>query len=256
MLIQNSEKDGLRNVRPHSCLKPAEKLTLNFINMYKTGQQYRQRFPIVVNSNATVFELKKIIAFQLSFYQKSDGSCDQETPPHPCSFRINRASNNNLTIKDTENGTTLEDMNFRQNETFTILPRAYNHTSKYPLLNDEKTDLNARALDIFTQIFYEYAIIDEEKPDEGMFMSSPEIANFVKGSTGETCDLTDSRIFTILEFDSNKDGKLSLSDFLDFYRNSCIEKGNLSTVRNNLRNNGFRQDLQMAPKPGQDDDIL
>jgi len=70
--------------------------------------------------------------------------------PHPCSFRINRASNQNITIKDTENGTTLEDMNFRQGETFTILPRAYNHTSKYPLLNDEKTDLNARAIDIFT----------------------------------------------------------------------------------------------------------
>ena len=87
-------------------------------------------------------------------------------------------------------------------------------------------------------------------------MSNVQIANFVKGSTGETCDLTDSRIFIILEFDSNKDGKLTLTDFLEFYRNSCIDKGNLSTVRNNLRNHGFRQDLQMAPKPGQDDNIL
>lgn len=113
MLIQNSEKDGLRGCRPHSCLRPAEKLTLNIINMYKTGQQYRQRFQIWVNSNATIFELKKVIAYQLSFYQKSDNTFDQEIMPHPCSFRINRASNQNITIKDTENGTTLEDMNFR-----------------------------------------------------------------------------------------------------------------------------------------------
>jgi len=52
-------------------------------------------------------------------------------------------------------------LNIRNNEVFTILPKAYNATSKYPLLNDEKTDLNARAIDIFTQIFLKYAIADE-----------------------------------------------------------------------------------------------
>jgi hypothetical protein len=87
-------------------------------------------------------------------------------------------------------------------------------------------------------------------------MRNVEVANFVRGSTNETCELNDSRIPWIMEFDSDKDGKMTLADFLDFYRNSCIEKGNLAVVRNNLRNHGFRQDLQMAPKPGQDDNIL
>jgi hypothetical protein len=63
MLILNSEKDGLRDVRPHSCLRPAEKLTFNIVNSFKTGQQYRQRFQIWVYSNATIFELKKLIAY-------------------------------------------------------------------------------------------------------------------------------------------------------------------------------------------------
>lgn len=35
ILIQNSEKDGLRGVRPHSCVKPAEKLTVNIVNSFK-----------------------------------------------------------------------------------------------------------------------------------------------------------------------------------------------------------------------------
>lgn len=131
-----------------------------------------------------------------------------------------------------------------------MLPKAYNHTSKYPLLNDEKTDLNARAIDIFTQIFNEFAIRDDEHPEQGLFMRNVEVANFVRGSTNETCDINDSRVQLILQFASKKDGKLTLPDFLEFYRNSCIEKGSLSVVRNNLRNHGFRQDSQMAPKPG------
>jgi len=74
-------------------------------------------------------------------------------------------------------------------------------------------------------------------------MKDIEVANFVNGSTNENCDIKDSRVQLIMSFDSNKDGRLSLNDFLDFYRNSCIDKGNLSIVRNNLKNHGFRQDL-------------
>lgn len=87
-------------------------------------------------------------------------------------------------------------------------------------------------------------------------MRDIEVAKFVSGSTNETCEVTDGRVTMILSFGSKKDGKLTLPDFLEFYRNSCIEKGNLATVRNNLRNHGFRQDLQMNPKNGSEDNIL
>lgn len=66
------------------------------------------------------------------------------------------------------------------------------------------------------------------------------MADFVNGSTNENCDTKDSRVQLVMTFDSNKDGKLSLDNFLDFYRHSCIEKGNLAIVRNNLKNHGFR----------------
>lgn len=95
ILIQHSEKDGMRGCRPHSCLRPAERLTLSIVNTFKCGQQYRNRFCIWVNSNATIFEMKNIIAYQLAFYTKQDGTLDREESPHPCSFKITRASNNN-----------------------------------------------------------------------------------------------------------------------------------------------------------------
>jgi hypothetical protein len=162
----------------------------------------------------------------------------------------------NKAIGDSENGTTLGDLSIKTGELLTVCTKGFNSVSKYPLLNDEKTDLNARAIDIFSQIFYSYAISNPEKPEEGLFMRNTEVMNFVRGSTNESCEINDHRVHTILSFSSNKDGKLSREDFLNFYRNSCIEKGALATVRNNLRNHNFRQDLQQDPKPGQDDNIV
>ena len=167
-----------------------------------------------------------------------------ETPPHPCSLKLTRATSMNKAIGDTENGTTLGDLAIKSGELLTVCTKGFNSVSKYPLLNDEKTDLNARAIDIFSQIFYSYAVSDPEKPEDGLFMRNTEVMNFVRGSTNENCEIHDSRVQVILNFAKKKDGKLTLQDFLNFYRNSCIEKGALATVRNNLRNHNFRQDLK------------
>lgn len=197
-----------------------------------------------------------MIAWQLSYSGKADGTFELETPPHPCSLKLTRATTLNKTIGDSENGTTLGDLSIKTGELLTVCTKGFNSVSKYPLLNDEKTDLNARAIDIFSQIFNSYAVSDPEKPKEGLYMRNTEVTNFVKGSTNENCEINDHRVQTILSFSSKKDGKLTREDFLNFYRNSCIEKGALATVRNNLRNHNFRQDLQQDPKPGQDDNIL
>ena len=73
-----------------------------------------------------------------------------------------------------------------------------------------------------------------------MYMTNKEVVEFVQGSTNETSHVNDSRIFTIMAFDSDQDGKMTLDDFLNFYRDSCIKKGALATVRNNLKNHNFR----------------
>lgn len=55
-------------------------------------------------------------------------------------------------------------------------------------------------------------------------------------------------------YDSNSDGKLSLKDWLYFYKEACATK--LATVRNNLASMGFRADLKPMPEPGSTDNCL
>ena len=64
MLIQNSEKDGVQNLRPHSALNQGELLSkISISNSLKTGEGYRARFEIQCYSNTTVHEFKKLIAY-------------------------------------------------------------------------------------------------------------------------------------------------------------------------------------------------
>jgi hypothetical protein len=59
-----------------------------------------------------------------------------------------------------------------------------------------------------------------------------------------------------MEYDSDKDGKMTLEDFLVFYREACIEPVKDKIVRDNLSHMGFRDDLKSMPKPGSDAHIL
>ena len=126
-----------------------------------------------------------------------------ETPPHPCSLKLTRATSMNKAIGDTENGTTLGDLAIKSGELLTVCTKGFNSVSKYPLLNDE-------TIDIFSQIFYSYAVSDPEKPEDGLFMRNTEVMHFVRGSTNENCEIHDSRVQVILNFAKKKDGKLTL----------------------------------------------
>lgn len=67
MLIQNSEKDGVHSLRPHSALNQGEHLPkIQISNSLKTGEGYRSKFEISCYSNTTVYEFKKLIAHELS----------------------------------------------------------------------------------------------------------------------------------------------------------------------------------------------
>lgn len=81
--------------------------------------------------------------------------------------------------------------------------------------------------------------------EEGMY-------KYVFDATGEA-NSTNS-VNTIMGYDSNQDGKMSLKDFLYFYEYSCQSK--LSIVRQNLASMGFRDDLQFMPADGAPDNIL
>ena len=50
-----------------------------------------------------------------------------------------------------------------------------------------------------------------------------------------------------MEYDSDKDGKMTLEDFLVFYREACIDPIKDKVVRDNLSHMGFRDDLKSMP---------
>ena len=49
-------------------------------------------------------------------------------------------------------------------------------------------------------------------------------------------------------------GRMNLDEFLTFYEDSLNTK--LDTVRQNLANMGYREDLKIMPPPGSPDNIL
>lgn len=125
-----------------------------------------------------------------------------------------------------------------------------------PLLNDDLTDLNGRALYLFEEIFNRIAIEDPAIPGRKIF-GRAEVKTFICAATGEgggDISVGDARIDHIIGFARNKDEKMDLEDFITFYKKSAVDK--VDTVRSNLKNLGYRHDLKMIPQDGADDNIM
>ena len=103
--------------------------------------------------------------------------------------------------------------------------------SKFPLLNDDLTDLNERSKYVFSQMFSDYSVVDPEHPDRKI-MGSEEVKKFIEGASGESSSSSDTRISGIMAWDSDDDGKITQEDFITFYKNSIFEKPD--AVRKNL----------------------
>lgn len=52
-------------------------------------------------------------------------------------------------IKDSENGCTIADLKMNSSTKLTVMRKGLTAPTKVPLLNDDKTDLNQRAISIF-----------------------------------------------------------------------------------------------------------
>lgn len=252
MLITNSERDGLHGVKPHSSLEKGEFLhTLQISNSFRVAENNVSKFELACYSNITFLELKKLIAEE---YTKQPGWPKDAPAPHPFSFKVIRCKDASV-VKDINNGSTLAELKFKPNENLNIATMGLETDRKAPILNDELTGLNGRAINIFTNLFNEFAVPDMSRDGAPLAIGDEECARFVTGVTGESCSTTDGRIIKIIgEYDSNKDGKLDLEDFLEFYKQNCYN--NVHTIRRNLAKINIRDDLKHAPKDEDDVNIL
>ena len=83
MIIQNSEKYGTHGLTPHYALLAGNDMcTLTIKNLYNQAEQgARKEFKIKVSHNETVFNLRKLVAAELSKKDKPDAP--PSAVPHP-----------------------------------------------------------------------------------------------------------------------------------------------------------------------------
>lgn len=75
-------------------------------------------------------------------------------------------------------------------------------------------------------------------------MGHKECANYVNGVTLTYCPINDSRITDLfLRYDLDRDEKLSLDDFLRFYKDCIEDPQKVENVEKNLYNLHYRSDL-------------
>lgn len=97
-------------------------------------------------------------------------------------------------------------------------------------------DLTPAAKVIFSEWFHKFKTEDDKMSPEGL-------ANFTKSCTEDSCSPNDKRILAVIEmYDSDKDGKLNETEFLEFYRDSSVKRPKV--VWNNILSHGYRRDLK------------
>ena len=73
-----------------------------------------------------------------------------------------------------------------------------------------------RAKEIFSEWY------DMYKDPETNMMDTKNVAAFIAGATKQACGKDDNRVEQIMgKFDTDKDGKLTLDDFLAFYQDAA-----------------------------------
>ena len=99
---------------------------------------------------------------QISIKQKPDGQFESVLPmrnPGEIKLIVARTWNE---IKDEFNGDLVSTLKFNLNETVNVSQKHNLNISKFPLLNDDQTDLNDRLKFVFNELFDRYCIEDPE----------------------------------------------------------------------------------------------
>jgi hypothetical protein len=152
-IVKNSEKDGNRGVKSHNGLYKGTYLDcLQISNSLRTGTKFQTKLELGVNSNMTLFELRKIIGEHVARVHNNGGTYIQETPSHPYSVRIYRYSGC-ADIPETDNGRTLAELKFKRNEQLTVYKKSVTNSSRLPLLSQDGNQMNPRLIKILNDAF-------------------------------------------------------------------------------------------------------
>lgn len=263
-MIRASEKDGTHGLRPHSALSRGTLLTaLQVSNSINQSQGFRSRFEIAMDSNATVWELKRRIGEEVMKTSRDEGKTwaihpkEGETEPlkpfHPAYIRLFQMQGAK-DIQDLNHGSTLSELNFKNNETLGAFRKSIKITQRKALIveNDPETGqprLTGCAEQIAEEIFNRYAV---ENENGEKVIGLEQLIQYTIDCTNTTCDAKDHRVVNFMaKYDPEKRGVVKLEAILKFYLDSVVGGSEL-TLRNNFENLGYGPNLKRLPDQGDD----
>lgn len=109
-------------------------------------------------------------------------------------------------LKDLENGKTLGELKFKQNEQLNAYENKTLINQTIPLLSSDQSELSENAREVFTQVFKRFSIVDENDPSKRI-MNKKTCALFIQNCTEEELVTEeDIRVLGLFEmYDLDKD---------------------------------------------------
>lgn len=116
-------------------------------------------------------------------------------------------------IKDVDNGKTLADLNFKNNEDL-VASKKNIDIDKAPL-TQVGGQLTPEARAIFEDWFETFS-------KDGLMRKEDTVA-FIRSCTEDNCSINDNRVTNLFrDYDNDNDGCVTKEEFVEFYRQSCL----------------------------------
>jgi ubiquitin C-terminal hydrolase len=241
-LIEETEKKGTAGCISHSSILKNSKIKIiiknmispkllnpneNYNNAVIKDSSTTKEFILVVYSNTTLWDLKKLIGFKIGVI------------PEGLKF-LNTGGKE---ITDNDHGKTLMELKIKDKDTLSVVKNPIlDQIPKVPLMKDGQ--LVEKAVKAFSEIFEKFST-------EGL-MSKEQCAQFAYAAVDSVDPISpdDNRIKSVYDMhDINKDGFLSLDEFLSFFRSSIVDQKKPHIVWDNLKAFNYRNDLKKLNEP-------
>ena len=181
-----------------------------------------KKFKLEINRNSTIWRLKEIIGEKLDL--------------DPVLIKLEKIGMSSAEYKDSENSKSLKEMRIADGDKFSFTAKIKsNLILKLNLVYSDK-QLTPEAERLFEEVFYQFV-------NEDGYMTRQTCINFLQRCTSQLTSVDDPRITRLFEnYDKDKDERVSVEDFKDFYRDSINKKE--STVWSNIRSWDYKTDLK------------
>lgn len=260
-LIRHSERWGTHSIRPHSSLKAGKYLPNLQVANNITGDKegFRKRLEIGIDSNATLWDLKKLIGERIIAPEKGANTAETRyeaqfpsAPVHPATIRVLQMSCQQ-DLQDPRNGAVLSELKFKPNENLAIYRKRLDLLGCEPIVADNEEsglpELTLRAKEIVHRIFREYC------QTGGRPVTQSQAIALINRWNGNALQKEDARATVFLSQYGDKETKELSHESLQKFILDMAERGEDLQLRMGLKEMGYAKNLMYLPRDGDPDNI-